>query len=64
MREAIISDTTRSVSIEKDIVDFDGIDREIWSIVIDCPVNGISVCGEYYCSREEATAAMREIFFA
>ena len=63
MREAII-DTTRTVTVESDIVEINGVDREIWAIVTRCPVNGIDVGGEYYCSREEAVAAMHEIFFA
>jgi hypothetical protein len=55
MREAII-DTTRSVSVESDIVEINGIDREIWAIVVRCPIDGISVSGQYYASREEAWA--------
>ncbi len=56
MRNQII-DTTRSVSFEKEIVEIDGVDREIWSIVIRCPVNGVSVSTECYGSRDEAADA-------
>lgn len=63
MRAPII-DTTRTVTVESDIVEINGVDREIWAIVTRCPVNGIDAGGEYYCSREDAVAAMHEIFFA
>ena len=57
MRHAIIIDTTRTVSVKSETVEINGIDREIWVVVMRCPVDGISVSGEYYASREEAAAA-------
>lgn len=61
MRAAII-DTTRTITIESDIVEIDGIDREIWSIVTRCPVNGIDTGGEYFVSRAEAEDALNAMF--
>lgn len=61
MRLPVI-DTTRTVTIESDIVEIDGVDREIWSVVTRCPVNGIDTGGEYYASRAEAEAALETIF--
>lgn len=62
MRAPII-DTTRTLTVEKDVVEFDGIDREVWLIVERCPVNGVNVWGsDYYASREEANRAINEIF--
>ena len=61
MREAII-DTTRTVSVESETVEIDGIDREIWCVVTRCPVNGIDTGGEYFATREEAIAARDEMF--
>lgn len=57
MRGHIIADTTRTVAFESEVVEINGIDRTIWNIVVRCPVNGISVCGEYFTSREEAAEA-------
>jgi hypothetical protein len=59
MRAPII-DTTRSVTIESDTVEIDGIDREIWAIVTRCPVNGMYV--DYFASREEAQAELDAMF--
>jgi len=61
MRHPII-DTTRSVSVESDVFEFDGVERTIWSIVTRCPVNGIDTGGEYFTSREEAVAALNSMF--
>lgn len=61
MREAII-DTTRTITIESETVEIEGIDREIWAIVVRCPVNGTYVDGDYFISREEALTALNEIF--
>ena len=61
MRGPII-DTTRTVSISSDTVEFDGIERTIWLIVVRCPVDGPSVHPEYFATREEAQAALNEIF--
>jgi hypothetical protein len=59
MRAPII-DTTRTVTIESDTVEIDGIDREIWAIVTRCPVNGMYV--DYFASREEAQAELDAMF--
>lgn len=61
MRLPVI-DTTRTITVESDIVEFDGIDREIWFVVTRCPVNGIDTGPEYYTSRAEAQAALEAIF--
>lgn len=61
MRAPII-DTTRTVTIETDTVEFDGIDREIWLIVTRCPVNGIDTGPEYYATRAEAQDALNAMF--
>jgi hypothetical protein len=61
MRGQII-DTTRTVRVECDTVEIDGVDREIWSIVTRCPVNGVSVSGEYFATRSEAVAALDAAF--
>ena len=61
MRAPII-DTTRTVTVESETVEINGTDREIWAIVTRCPVNGISVDGEYYASRAEAQAALNAMF--
>lgn len=61
MRGSII-DTTRTVTVESDIIEIDGIDREIWSVVVRCPVNGIDTGGEYFASREEAIAALEDCY--
>lgn len=57
MRDAII-DTTRTITIESDIVEINGVDREIWSVVERCPVRGVDVWPEYYASKGEAQAAL------
>lgn len=59
MRQPII-DTIRTVSIECETVEIDGVDRDIWAIVTRCPVNGISV--EYFATRSEAVAALDAVF--
>ena len=61
MRQPII-DTIRTVSIECETVEIDGVDREIWAIVTRCPVNGISTSGEYFATRSEAIAARDAVF--
>jgi len=53
-----IIDTTRSVTFESQIVEIGGVDRTIWNIVVNCPVDGIYLAScEYFGSREEAEAA-------
>lgn len=54
MRLPIIEDTTRSVTIESDLVEIGGVDRSIWQIVVRCPVQGVYTVGDYHASREEA----------
>lgn len=61
MRFPII-DTTRTISIESDIVEIDGVDREIWAIVERCPVYGVEV--DYYATKEEALAALNAAYDA
>lgn len=61
MRAPII-DTTRTVSIHSDTVEFDGIDRTIWLIVTSCPVNGPDVHPEYFATREDAETALNTMF--
>lgn len=63
MRAAII-DTTRTITIESDIVEIDGIDREIWAVVERCPVYGVDVWPDYYASKEEALAALNAVYDA
>jgi hypothetical protein len=63
MRHPII-DTTRTVTVESEIVEIDGIDREIWAVVVRCPVNGLYVEGDYFASREEAVADLDARFAA
>ena len=60
MRDAII-DTTRTITVESDIVEIDGIDREIWCVVERCPVYGVDVWPEYYASKAEALAALNVV---
>ncbi len=61
MRLPIISDTTRTVRAESQVVEFDGIEHTIWNVVTRCPVNGISVLAEYFITREEADAHIAEV---
>ena len=60
MRDAII-DTTRTITVESDIVEINGVDREIWCVVERCPVYGVDVWPEYYASKEEAMAALHAV---
>lgn len=54
MRLPII-DTTRSVTFVRDCMDFAGFERDIWSIVINCPVDGTYLATtEYFETLEEA----------
>lgn len=65
MRAQIIDDTTRSVTVESDVVEFDGIERTIWSIVVRCPVDGVYLAtNDYFATREEATEHLNSIFAA
>jgi hypothetical protein len=59
MRAPII-DTARTISIVSDTLDTE--DREFWSIVTRCPVNGTWVSPEYYATRAEAQAALDAMF--
>ena len=60
MRAPII-DTTRSVSVESDILVLPGREITVWSVVTRCPVNGIGA-GELYETREEAQAELDAMF--
>lgn len=58
-RLPIINDTTRSITVESEIVEFDSGEQTIWNIVIRCPVDGIYTSGTYYESWDEAMAVVR-----
>lgn len=60
MRNAII-DTTRTVTIESDVLVLPGREITVWSVVTRCPINGIWA-GEYHQTREEAQAELDAMF--
>lgn len=60
MREPII-DTTRTVTVESDVLVLPGREITVWSVVTRCPVNGIRA-GEYYETRAEAQAELDAMF--
>lgn len=61
MRHPII-DTIRTIGVESDIVEINGVDREVWCVVERCPVWGVEV--EYYATKDEALAALNAVFDA
>lgn len=63
MRGPII-DTTRTITTESDVVEIDGVEREIWYVVERCPVWGVEVWPDYYASKAEAMAAMNAVYDA
>lgn len=62
MRAAII-DTTRSVSVESEVLVLPECEMTVWAVVTRCPVNGISI-GEYYETRAEAQVELNARFAA
>ncbi len=60
MREAII-DTTRTVTIESEVLVLPGREVTAWFVVTRCPVNGIHA-GEFYPTRAEAQAELDAMF--
>jgi hypothetical protein len=60
MRAPII-DTTRSISIESDILVLPGREITVWAVVTRCPVDGIWA-GEYHETRAEAQAELDAMF--
>lgn len=60
MRAPII-DTTRTVTVESDVLVLPGRQITVWSVVTRCPVNGIWA-GEYYETRAEAQAELDAMF--
>ena len=60
MRAPII-DTTRTVTVESDVLGLPGREITVWAVVTRCPVNGIWA-GEYYETRVEAQAELDAMF--
>lgn len=60
MRAPII-DTTRTVTIESEVLVLPGREITVWAVVTRCPINGIWA-GEMYETRAEAQAELDEMF--
>ena len=52
---------TRTIRIVHDVAEIEGVDRDIWLVVLHCPVNGAEILGEYHTSRAEAARAICEM---
>lgn len=60
MRAPII-DTTRTVTVESEVLVLPGRQVTVWSVVTRCPINGIWL-GDYHATREEAQAELDAMF--
>lgn len=56
----MIIDPTRTITIECETVEIDGVEQVIWAIVTYCPVDGV-FC-DYFATREEAKAHFDEVY--